>query len=215
VGDLPGQHDDADHAGRPSRSVAGLLLAAGAGRRLGRPKALVEFRGRRLLERGIATLLDGGCAPVHVVLGAAYDEVVGLADLSAATVVHNADWSSGMGSSLRFGLASLPDTAAAVVVALVDQPLVSAAAVRRLREAYGRGAVAAVATYADKPRNPVLLDRELWSGVAELAQGDVGARAFLQAHPELMTPVPCDDVSAPDDLDTEADLHQLRAREID
>jgi CTP:molybdopterin cytidylyltransferase MocA len=192
-------------------TVAGLLLAAGAGQRFGRAKALVEFAGRRLVDRGIATLTEGGCAPVHVVLGAAYDEVVAAADLSRAVVIRNEDWASGMGSSLRAGLASLPDSASAVVVALVDQPLVSPAAVRRLQNAHGQGAVAAVSTYADQPRNPVLLDRSIWSEVASLAQGDVGARAFLRANPDLVTPVPCDDIAAPDDVDTTTDLANLEA----
>ncbi len=197
--------------------VAGLLLAAGAGQRMGRPKALVEFEGRRLVERGISVLAGGGCAPVHLVLGAAYDEVVADADLSGASIVHNHDWSSGMGSSLRAGLASLPDNVPAVVVALVDQPLVTPAAIDRLRGAYasGAGAAAAVATYAGQPRNPVLLDRSLWSEVAELATGDMGARAFLRAHPELVTPVPCEDVASADDIDTIADLQRLRGRDPD
>jgi nicotine blue oxidoreductase len=194
------------------RTVAGLLLAAGAGSRFGRPKALVEFAGRLLVEHGIALLAAGGCRPVHVVVGAAGDEVRATADLGEAVVVDNPDWATGMGSSLRRGLAALPPAADAVVVALVDQPLVSPEAVRRLRAAYAQGAMAAVATYAGKPRNPVLLARTTWAEVAALAQGDVGARAYLRTHPELVVVVPCDDVSAPDDLDTPADLEMLRDR---
>jgi nicotine blue oxidoreductase len=187
-------------------SVAGLLLAAGAGRRLGRPKALVELDGRLLVERGVALLRDAGCAPVHVVLGAAYDEVVATAALDGATVVHNREWASGMGSSLRAGLASLPPQVDAVVVALVDQPFVTSEAVCRLIRAYRGGATVAVATYADQPRNPVLLARQTWADVAGLAHGDVGARPYLRAHPELVTRVPCDDVGSPDDIDTPEDL---------
>lgn len=194
-------------------SVAGLLLAAGAGRRLGRPKALVEFGGRLLVERGVALLRDAGCAPVHVVLGAASDQVVATAALDGATIVHNPAWSSGMGSSLRAGLASLPPQVDAVVVALVDQPLVTSEAVRRLLRAYVDGATVAVATYADQPRNPVLLARHTWADVAALAEGDMGARPFLRAHPHLVTRVPCDDVGSPDDVDTPDDLATLRPSE--
>ncbi|MFC7733107.1 nucleotidyltransferase family protein [Actinomadura keratinilytica] len=179
---------------------AGLLLAAGAGRRLGRPKALVEVAGERLADRGVRVLREGGCAPVLVVTGAAPVEVAG------AVAVPNPDWRTGMGSSLRAGLAALPPDAPAVVVALVDQPRVGAAAVRRLVAAYRGGARVAVATYGGAPRNPVLIAREHFADAAAAAVGDRGARAFLRARPDLVTPVACDDVAAPDDIDTPADL---------
>ncbi|HXA62509.1 MAG TPA: nucleotidyltransferase family protein [Streptosporangiaceae bacterium] len=183
--------------------VAGLLLAAGEGRRFGRPKALVEFGGERLVDRGLRVLRSAGCSPVLVVTGAASIEVIG------GVVVPNAAWRSGMGSSLRAGLAALPPSCPAVVVALVDQPRVSAEAVRRLIGAYESGARIAVATYRGRPRNPVLIATEHFEGVAAMAVGDTGARAFLRAHPDLVTEVPCDDVAAPDDIDTPADLAAL------
>lgn len=180
--------------------VAGLLLAAGEGSRLGRPKALVEFRGERLVDRGVRLLRDAGCAPLVVVTGAAEVEPPGVLP------AHNPDWPSGMGSSLRVGLAALPSDAAAVVIALADQPLVTPTAVRRLFDAYERGATVAVAGYDGRPRNPVLLGREHWAEVARLAVGDVGARPFLRAHPDLVTTVECGDVASSADIDTPADL---------
>lgn len=98
--------------------VAGLLLAAGQGARLGRPKALLEHQGERLVDRGVRLLEEGGCHPVVVVLGAATPQV------RRAVTVQNPDWASGMGSSLRVGLAAVPAEAEAVVIALVDQPFV-------------------------------------------------------------------------------------------
>jgi CTP:molybdopterin cytidylyltransferase MocA len=191
--------------------VAGLLLAAGEGRRLGQPKALVEFGGQLLVERGLRLLTAGGCAPVHVVLGAAYDEILATADLAeATTVVRNDAWQTGLGSSLRAGLASMPPDVGAVVIALVDQPLVTATAIERLRAAYRAGAVAAVATYGEHPRHPVLLARTTWNGVAEHAIGDAGARGYLRSRPELVTKVPCDDVGSAADIDTPDDLATLR-----
>lgn len=186
---------------------AGLLLAAGEGSRLGRPKATLELDGERLVDRGVRTLRDGGCSPVLVVAGAAQIEVIG------AVVVPNPDWRDGMGSSLRAGLAALPPACPAVVIALVDQPLVTPAAVARLIDAYGAGAGIAVATYGGARRNPVLLRAEHFAGVAEAATGDQGARSYLRAHPDLVTPVPCDDVAAPDDIDTPGDLDAFNRRE--
>lgn len=187
------------HAGAP----AGLLLAAGEGRRLGMPKALVEIGGVRLVDRGVRMLHEAGCTPIVVVTGAAPTDVAG------AVVVHNPDWRTGMASSFRAGLAALAADCPAVVIALVDQPRVTAAAVRRLRAAYDSGARVAVATYAGRPRNPVLIAHEHFREAAAGASGDVGARAFLRAHPELVVTVPCDDVADADDIDTPEDLQRL------
>ena len=190
--------------------VAGLLLAAGAGRRLGGPKALVALAGEPLVRRGVRLLTDGGCDPVVVVVGASADLVRPLCE--GAEVVEAAGWATGMGASLRAGLADLARRpVGGCVVALVDQPRVTADAVRRLREAHGRGAVAAVATYDGRPRNPVLLDRSVWAEVAAAAQGDEGARPWLRGHPHLVEQVDCTDVGAPDDVDTPDDLAALRS----
>ena len=75
----------------------------------------------------------------------------------------------------------------AAVIALADQPLVGAEVVRRLIAAYDAGAAVVVAAYDGKPRNPVLIDREYWAAVLEMAVGDTGARPFLRAHPTLVT----------------------------
>lgn len=187
-------------------AVAGLLLAAGAGRRMGGPKALIELDGEPLVQRGIRLLADGGCDPVVVVVGASAERVRPLC--AGADVVEATDWDTGMGASLRAGLAAVA-TVDACVVALVDQPRVTAAAVQRLCAAHDAGAVAAVATYGGKPRNPVLLDRSTWPGVTDAATGDEGARGWLRAHPELVVLVDCTDAGAPDDLDTPDDLAAL------
>jgi CTP:molybdopterin cytidylyltransferase MocA len=190
-------------------SVAGLLLAAGAGRRIGGPKALIRYDGQLLVERGADLLRAGGCEPVYVVLGAAADEVLAQADLGTAQVVRNNEWASGMASSLRAGLAAMPDDATAVVVALADQPLVGAEAVRRLIRAHQGGATLAVATYEGEPRNPTLLGRDHWAGVMASTTGDVGARAYLREHSADVVRVPCDGTGSPDDLDTPEDLSAL------
>ena len=183
--------------------VAGVLLAAGEGSRLGNPKALVELGGVRLVDRGVALLRDGGAAPVVAVTGAA------VVDLLGVITVHNPDWRTGMGSSLAIGLGSVPVSCDAAVVALVDQPLIGPGSVRRLIAAYQAGASVAVAAYYGKPRNPVLLAREHWPAAIALAAGDVGARPFLRAHPDLVTLVECGDTGRPDDVDTPDDLARL------
>jgi predicted DNA-binding transcriptional regulator YafY/CTP:molybdopterin cytidylyltransferase MocA len=181
--------------------TAGLLLAAGGGRRYGMPKALVELDGRLLVERGVATLKRGGCDPVIVVLGAAAAGVRARADLGDAILVDNPDWASGMGTSLRAGLAAAATTkAAAVAVLLVDTPGITPDAVRRVAAEPTAGALR-VATYHGKQGHPVLLGRDHWPGVAELAAGDVGARPYLTQHRTELTRIPCEDVADGADVD--------------
>ncbi len=131
-------------------------------------------------------------------------------ELPGVVSVHNPDWMSGMGSSLAAGLRALAGGAAAAVIALADQPLVGAAAVRRLIAAHASGAAVAVAAYDGQPRNPVLIDRAYWPAVIETATGDAGARTFLRAHPDLVTLVECGDTGSPDDIDTPEDLARVR-----
>ena len=187
----------------PLNAIAGLVLAAGGGRRYGGPKALVRHDdGRLLVERAVDTVRDGGCAPVVVVLGAESDKVRSDAKLGDALLVDNVGWKSGMGSSLRVGLGALAGTdAEAAVVLLVDTPGIGPEAVARVVAAVdGPGALLA-ATYAGRRGHPVALGRDHWSGVAMLATADVGARAYLVAHAGRVVAVPCEDVADDTDVD--------------
>lgn len=180
--------------------VAGMVLAAGEGRRFGGPKAVHIFDGERLVDRAVRILSKGGCDPIVVVAGAVPLEVPG------AIVVTNLGWREGIGSSLRAGLDSLPADVGAVTVTLVDQPWLSPSAVHRVHGAHLAGADVAVAIYGGTRGHPVLLSRGVWANVKALARGDVGARAFLASHPEVVTDVSCDDVGSPADVDYAADL---------
>jgi CTP:molybdopterin cytidylyltransferase MocA len=182
-------------------SVAGLVLAAGAGRRFGGPKAIALLDGERLVDRATRLVRDGGCTPIVVVSGAVPLEVAG------ARVVANTRWATGMGSSLRVGLAAARESdATGVVVVLVDTPWVGVDAVRRLLAAHDHGAVIAVATYDGAPRHPVLLGRAVWDEAAALAIGDAGARVLMGSRPDLVVNVACDDTGDPRDVDVVADL---------
>ncbi|MEB8342251.1 nucleotidyltransferase family protein [Streptomyces endophyticus] len=192
-------------------AVAGLLLAAGGGRRLGgRPKALLEHRGRPLVEHAVRILRAGGCDPVHVVLGAAAGDVREQAALEGCQVTENPDWEEGMGSSLRAGLEALAATEAeAALVLLVDQPGIGAAAVARVRAAHDSPASLAAAAYGGERGHPVLFGRDHWAGIAASAKGDRGARAYLKEHAGAMRLVECGDIAEAYDIDTEADLGHL------
>ncbi|MFD7295409.1 NTP transferase domain-containing protein [Streptomyces sp. NPDC059897] len=192
-------------------TVAGLLLAAGGGRRLGgRPKALLSHRGRPLVEHAVHTLRAGGCDPLHVVLGAAACDVRERAVLEGCQVTENPDWADGMGSSLRAGLEALADTAAnAALVLLVDQPGIGPGAVARVLAAYDSPASLAAAAYGGERGHPVLFGRDHWAGIAASADGDRGARAYLKEHAGALELVECGDIAEAYDIDTEADLKHL------
>ncbi|MEV8126092.1 nucleotidyltransferase family protein [Streptomyces sp. NPDC085944] len=197
-----------DQVGGP---VAGLLLAAGGGRRLGgRPKALLEHRGHLLVEHVTGMLRGAGCARVHVVLGARAEDVRARAALDGCVLVDNPDWEQGMGSSLRAGLRSLAGTGArAALVALVDQPGIGAEAMARVGVGYRDETSLVSAVYAGVRGHPVLLGAAHWAGIAATATGDRGARAYLREHEAEIALVECGDVARPYDIDTEADLGHL------
>ncbi|MFG2121027.1 NTP transferase domain-containing protein [Streptomyces sp. NPDC048710] len=199
--------DKRDHR----EEIAGLLLAAGGGRRLGgRPKALLEHRGRPLVEHAVGVLRAAGCDRIHVVLGARADDVRERAELGGCVLVDNPDWAEGMGSSLRAGLGSLAGTEVrAALVSLVDQPGIGPDAVARVLGAYEGDTSLVSAAYDGVRGHPVLFGAAHWAGIAATATGDRGARAYLKEHASAVRLVECADVAEPYDIDTEADLSHL------
>lgn len=181
---------------------AGLLLAAGAGRRMGRPKALVTGPdGVPWLARGVAVLRDAGCDPVLVVLGAAAEEAAALVPDDVAVVVAD-DWAEGMGASLRAGLRHLGEEeadATAALVTLVDLPDLTAAVARRVLEGATADSLAR-ATFDGRPGHPVFLGRAHWPGLIDSLAGDEGARGYLAAHD--VVEVECGDLASGRDQDT-------------
>jgi nicotine blue oxidoreductase len=189
--------------------AAGLVLAAGAGTRLGRPKALLTLDGRRFVDIAVDALREGGGDPVFVVVGAVD---VGHVD---AIVVANSQWATGIGSSLSAGLQAAESYARVappldgVVVTLVDQPRIGSEAVGRVLDAARSGAHAAAASYGGVALHPIFLHADSWPGVTELARGERGARPYLDANSDRVVNVPCDGLGNPTDVDTPADLERL------
>jgi CTP:molybdopterin cytidylyltransferase MocA len=185
-------------------TVAGLVLAAGAGRRFGGPKALVELDGERLVDRAVRVVRDGGCEPVVVIAGATP------LDVPDVLVVDNPQWATGMGSSLRTGLAAVPESPTAAVIVLVDTPWLGSESVRRLVRAHQAGTDLAVATYEGKRGHPVLLGRMHWASAAAMAVGDSGARAYLAGRDDVVE-IDCTGTGDSRDVDDPADLRPRHA----
>ncbi|WP_173084358.1 nucleotidyltransferase family protein [Phytohabitans rumicis] len=172
-----------------------MVIAAGGGRRIGGPEALLRTGGTPLVDRAVDTVRAAGCAPIVVVLGAAADEVRAAAELADASVVVDKAWGTGIGSSLRVGLNALTDVEAdAVVVVPVDMPGVTTHAVRRVA-ALPYPDVLVCATYDGRRSYPMLFGRRHWSGISTVAHADVGARPYLLAHKHEVLDVACDRIA--------------------
>jgi molybdenum cofactor cytidylyltransferase/nicotine blue oxidoreductase len=181
-------------------TIHGLLLAAGAGTRMGAPKALVHDARGSWLVRGVRTLRAGGCDRVTVVLGASAAEATALLDGEDVTVVTADDWAAGMSASLRAGLLALADTApTAAVVTLVDLPDVGPDVLARVLAGAVETGTLRRASYDGRPGHPVLLGRDHWAGVTAAATGDRGARDYLAAH--AVDLVECGDLATGRDVD--------------
>lgn len=196
--------------------VTALVLAAGAGRRMGRPKATVIGRdGVPWLVRTVRALLDGGCDDVCVVLGAGHETASRLLsesgldsgpdpgldtglDSGRVDVVIAERWAEGMGQSLYAGLqAAASGSPSAVLVQLVDLPDVGADVIARVLESDRKGL--ARAAYHGVPGHPVLIGAGHLEALAATLGGDSGARRYLAAHDVRL--VECGDLARGNDVD--------------
>jgi CTP:molybdopterin cytidylyltransferase MocA len=193
---------------------AGVVLAAGAGVRLGTPKALVrDPDGTPWITRAVRALTDGGCDGAVVVLGAGAADAMPLIPEGARAVVA-ADWQEGIAASIRAGLRALgepdprdglPDAA---VLTHVDLPGLPASVVRRLLDGADAGTLRQAA-YGQRPGHPVVLGRTHWTGIAARVHGDSGARGWLIEHG--VEAVDCTDLFDGADIDTPEQLARHHA----
>lgn len=175
--------------------IAGIVIAAGGGRRVGGPEALLLRGDTTLVDQAVETVMEAGCGPVVVVLGAAANLVRTTASLDGAKVLVNKAWGTGLGSSLRMGLEALgEDAAEAAVVMPVDMPGVTVEAVRRVAALPYPDALVC-ATYGGLRNYPMLFGRRHWAGISTLAKADVGARPYLLAHKDEIVDISCDAVA--------------------
>jgi molybdenum cofactor cytidylyltransferase len=190
------------------KNIHGIVLAAGASTRMGKPKPLLEADGTTFLERAIKLLRTAGCTYVVAVVNDSDDWIARVADSSGAAVVINDRADSEQIDSLQLAIANLPDGYDAVVVLPVDFPRVKQETVNALLQQFSRKP-AAVLSPAHKGRagHPVIFSRDV---VTELLRPDLpdGARSVIERHTRDAQTLEVDDAGVLIDIDTPADYQQ-------
>ena len=187
-----------------SSAVVAIVLAAGEGRRFVDPhhKLDSEIDGRSLLRRALDAAVASAIGPVVLVVGDGADRPVRTVVPDRVVTVVNPRWRDGSATSLQAGLAKAAELGAPrAVVALADQPFITAEAWRDVAAA---DAVVAVATYGGVRGHPVQLRADVWPLLP--IHGDEGAKAVMRLRPELVREIPCQGSAA--DIDTVEDLHK-------
>jgi len=190
--------------------IAAVVLAAGLSRRMGQAKLLMPVGGRAIVRYVVESVLAGGVDSVWVVTGADVEPIeAALAGLEVQIAVNPAP-EEGQASSLRAGIAALPASVDAVLIALGDQPSLAPSIIPALLAARRTSPKLIVAPrYRDGQGNPVLFKREIFPELLRLT-GDQGARPIIQKEPARVEWVELD-LPMPPDVDTLDDYEKIRA----
>jgi len=190
--------------------IAGLILAAGESRRMGRDKALLAYHGRTFLETIIANFRAAGVGQVTVVLGHHAEIIQGAVDLAAVRVVVNPDYQRGQTSSLQLGLAAAAaDLPEAVILCLVDHPAISIAVIIQLRDCFeSNHPPVLIPTYEGQRGHPVVISQTLFPELLALPPEEP-ANAVLRKYRHATQFVEVTDPGILTDVDDPAAYERL------
>jgi molybdenum cofactor cytidylyltransferase len=174
--------------------LAAVILSGGASRRMGSPKALLEYQGKPFLEHLLEVTRQPKISTTRVVLGAGAEKIRQRLSLTDEMLVHNPDWERGQLSSIQAGIRSLPQTGVdGIILCLIDHPLISGALVAALiQEFYTREKRIVVPTYKGRRGHPVIFASSLFEELLN-APMERGARTVVWAHPREVAEVPTEE----------------------
>lgn len=187
-----------------------ILLAAGESRRMGMPKQLLSYKGSSLIYHAANEAIASACDPIVVVLGANSDRIAPELNKLPVHIALNSQWQQGMSSSIAMGIKALLEISSgfeAIIIALADQPLITAKMYARLIEPYQRHQLKAVAsTYNNTIGVPALFDRELLPELLKLDRRG-GAKQILNEYSDRAFNLDLPEAAI--DIDTASDYQRL------
>lgn len=187
-----------------------ILLAAGASKRLGKPKQLLQFQNETFLKRSVKIALDSVCHPIIVVLGANAEKLTDEIKEFDVEIVENKEWENGMGTSIQIGMKRFLENypnASAVVSMVCDQPFVSVDLIEQLVKVFRlTGAPIVASAYGETVGVPALFSRRIFQELM-LLKADNGAKKIIYEHRKNVVKIPFE--AGVTDVDTEQDYLNL------
>jgi len=198
----------------PRGQIAAVILAAGQSSRMGTNKLVLEIAGKPMLRRVAEAAIASRAHPVVAVLGNDFPDVARTLDGLDVVLVDSPDFRDGISSSLRAGIAALPESVGGAMILLGDMPAMSASLIDRMIAAFDTAkgdAIICVATHNGRRGHPVLFACCYFPDILKL-EGDVGARCVIEDHPDYVCEVEADDDAPHIDIDTPDALAAFRAQ---
>jgi CTP:molybdopterin cytidylyltransferase MocA len=195
---------------KPTGNIAGIILAAGEGKRIGQNKALLKFQDKTFVELIVDSMAQCGCAPIIVVLGAEVQSIKASLKKSSIKFALNENWRLGQFTSVKTGLSQLPPKIPGVMVALVDHPVVQKETYHSLCDKFSDNLnEIVIPIYKGKRGHPVVIPETIFREILG-SPDDISLKDIIRKHNDLVYEQMVDDPGILRDIDTQNDLRMIK-----